>query len=120
MIEQMKDLPTNVVGFRATGKITKEEFDTVLIPAVDKVADTTGEINYLFVLETDVSNMSAGAWYDDMKVGLKHLLHWRKIAIASDQGGVNKVTDIAKHVMPGEVRSFTLSEIDEAVNWLAI
>ncbi len=120
MIEQMKELPANVIGFRATGKITKEEFDTVLIPAVDKVADTTGEINYLFVLETDVSNMSAGAWYDDMKVGLKHLLHWRKIAIASDQGGVNKVTDIAKHVMPGEVRSFTLSEIDEAVNWLAI
>lgn len=119
MIEQMKELPANVVGFRATGIITKEEFDTILIPAVDKVADATGTINYLFVLDSDVSNMTAGAWYDDMKVGLKHLLEWRKIAIASDQEGVNNVTDIAKHLMPGEVRSFVLSEVEEAIGWLA-
>lgn len=120
MIEQMKDLPANVVGFRATGKVTKEEFDTILIPAVDKVADATGKINYLFVLDTDVSNMSAGAWYDDMKVGLKHLMQWRKIAIASDQSGVNSFTDIAKHVMPGEVRAYTISQINEAAQWLAV
>ncbi len=101
MIEQIKDLPANVVGFKATGKVTKEDYDTILIPAVDKVADSTGHLRYLFVLDTDVSQLSAGAWYDDLKLGVKHLLQWKKIAIVSDQPYVNKFTDIAGHVMPG-------------------
>ena len=119
MIEQLQDLPANVVGFRATGKITKEEYDTILIPAVDRLADATGKINYLFVLDTDVSNLSAGAWYDDLMVGVKHLLQWRKMAIVSNQPSVNKFTDIAGHIMPGDVKSFTINQIDAAKAWVA-
>jgi len=119
MITQLQDLPTNVVGFRASGKVTKEEYDTVLIPAVNKLADATGKINYLFVLDTDISNLSAGAWYDDLLVGIKHLLQWRKMAIVSNQSGVNKFTDIAGHLMPGEVKSFTISQLDAAKAWVA-
>ncbi len=119
MIEQMTDMPENVVGFRATGKVTKNEFDRILIPAVDALADRAGELRYLFVLDTDVSNMSIGAWYDDMLVGAKHLLQWKKIAIVTDQPNVNKVTEIAAHVMPGEVRAYKIAELEVARNWLA-
>lgn len=35
MIEIMNDLPENVVGFRAMGKVTKEDYESVLMPAVD-------------------------------------------------------------------------------------
>lgn len=119
MIEQIKDLPENIVGFTATGKVTKEEYDTILIPAVDKLADTTGKLRYLFVLDTDISNMTTGAWYDDLKMGLQHLLQWKKIAIVSDQPMVNKVTDIAGVVMPGEVKAFTIKELVVAKEWLA-
>lgn len=120
MIEQIKDLPATVVGFRATGKVTKEEYDTVLLPAVDRLADATGKINYLFVLDTDISNMTAGAWYDDLKVGLQHLLQWRKMAIVSDQPAVNKVTDISAHIMPGEVKSFKIAELEAAKAWVSV
>lgn len=119
MIEQLNDMPAGVVGFKATGKVTKDEFDNILIPAVDRLADNTGKLKYLFVLDTDISNMSMGAWYDDMKVGLKHLLQWKKIAIVTDQPGVNKFTDMAAHIMPGEVRSYTIAELEVAKSWLA-
>ncbi len=119
MIEQIQDLPANVVGFRGTGKITKNEYDSSLLPAVDMLADSTGSLRYLFVLDSDVSNISTGAWYDDIKVGLEHLLQWKKIAIVSDQKYVNKFTQVFGTVMPGEVRAFTLSELDEAKKWVA-
>jgi hypothetical protein len=119
MIEQISGLPENIVGFKATGKVSKEEYDTILIPAVDKLANDTVKIRYLFVLDTDISNMSAGAWYDDLKVGLKHLLYWKKIAIVSDQPGVNKITDISSFVLPGEVKSFTIKELVIAKQWLS-
>ena len=35
MIETINDIPENVVGFRATGKVTKEDYEKVLMPAVD-------------------------------------------------------------------------------------
>lgn len=120
MIEQLKDLPANVVGFRGTGKITKDDYDAVLMPALDKFADRTGKINYLFVLDTDVSNISAGAWYDDIKAGLKHLSQWHKMAIVTDQKGVNSVTDAVGHLLPGEVKSFTIGELDAAKKWVAM
>jgi hypothetical protein len=119
MIEQLKDLPANVAGFRASGKVTKEEYDTILIPAVDKLADNTGKINYLFVLDTDISNLSVGAWYDDLKVGLKHLLQWRKMAIVSDQEMVNKGTAMAAPMLPGEVKAFTMTDMEYAKKWVA-
>ena len=117
MIEQIKNLPANVVGFRGT--ITKEEYDRVLIPAIDRLAAQTGKINYLFVLDTDVSNISAGAWYDDLKVGMSHLSQWRKIAIVSNQPNVNRFTGIVGHVLPGEVKTFTLQELAAAEKWVA-
>jgi hypothetical protein len=120
MIEQLKDLPANVVGFRGSGKITKEEYDRILIPAIRKLADRTGKINYLFILDTDISNISAGAWYDDLKVGLSHLLQWRKIAIVSDQDTVNRFSEITGHLLPGEVRAFPIKDLGPAKQWVAM
>jgi hypothetical protein len=35
MIEIINDLPQNVEGFHATGKVTKEDYEKVLMPAVE-------------------------------------------------------------------------------------
>ena len=115
----MNDLPAHVVGFRASEHVTKADYDTILIPAVDKLAKEKGKINYVFVLETDIKNLDLGALYDDLKVGLKHLLQWHKMAIVTDKPGVNKFTDMAGYVIPGEVRSYTISELEAAKKWAA-
>ena len=38
MIEIINELPENVVGFRATGKVTKDDYEKILMPAVDAQA----------------------------------------------------------------------------------
>ena len=81
MLQQMNELPTNVVGFSATGKVTVNDYETVLIPAVDKLVNKTGKINYLFVLDTDISDFNLGALMDDAKFGIKYFGKWHKIAI---------------------------------------
>ncbi|MBC7552892.1 MAG: STAS/SEC14 domain-containing protein [Taibaiella sp.] len=120
MIEQLKDVAADVVGFRATGQITKEDFDNVLLPAVNALAERKGDIKYMLILDTDISNLTPGAWFDDIKMGLMHLLKWRKMAIVTDQPGVNKMTDMAAHILPGEVKSYTIAETEEAKKWLAL
>lgn len=119
MLQVMNNVPANVAAFRASGEVTKQDYDTVLIPAVDKAAKQFGELHFLLVLDTEVKNFTLGAWLDDAKVGLKHLTKWKKMAIVSDQKSVEKVTDFLTYLMPGESKGFSHAEMNEAIKWVS-
>ena len=46
--------PDNVAAFRATGEITKEDYQTVVEPTVQKLVDRINEINFLFLIDTEI------------------------------------------------------------------
>lgn len=119
MLQYINDLPSHVVGIRATGEVTKEDMENVLIPRINELVDKQGEINYLLVLQTDVSNFTAAAWWDDLKLGLKNFTKWNKIAVVSDQKGVEWFTDAFRFFVPGNSKGFPLAEIDKAVAWIS-
>lgn len=119
MITILQNLPANVVGVRATGTITKEDFDNVVLPAVQEMADRTGKVNYILLLETEIGNFEAGAWMKDAVMGIKHLLKWNKVAIVTDQKAVANFTDAFSYVVPGEYKGFALSELEAAKSWVS-
>lgn len=118
MLQFINDLPANVVGIHAIGEVTDDDYDEILIPRLDELAKRQGKINYLLVLETDVSNFTMAAWWDDLKLGLKHFTQWNKIAVVSDQKGVQWFTDTFTHFIPGKSKGFALDELDAAVKWI--
>lgn len=118
MLQFINDLPGDVVGIHAIGEVTKEDFDKVLIPRIDDLSKRQGEIKYLLVLETDVSNFTMAAWWKDLVMGLKHFTEWKRIAVVSNQKGVEWFTDAFKHFIPGTSKGFALNELDEAVEWI--
>jgi hypothetical protein len=71
MIEIINDLPENVIGFRAIGKVTKEDYEKILVPAVNAHSKKFDKINFLLVLDTNVSNYTFGAWVNDAPTGIK-------------------------------------------------
>lgn len=119
MITKIEDVPTYVAAFKATGKVTKDDYESLVVPEVDKVVKLHGHIHFLLLLETDVSNLTPGAWMKDALMGVKHLSKWKKMAIVSDQKGVEKITDFLSPVIPGESKGFTLSELDAAKQWVS-
>jgi hypothetical protein len=119
MYQILDDVPANVVGVRAVGNITKEDFENVLLPAFEDLAKRTGQVNFLQLLDTDIKNFTLGAWIDDMKAGLKHFTKWNKVAIVSDQKGVNKFSDLFSYVAPGEFKGFPIAEYEEAKKWVS-
>ena len=94
MITEIKEVPTNMVAFRATGEVTKEDFEKVVFPAVEKVVERTGELNYLLLLQTDAKNFTFGAWWQDVILGLKELFKWRRAAIVTDSESIIRFTHI--------------------------
>src|SRR5579872_7130271 len=119
MLQFIKNLPSYVVGIRATGEVDKEDYEKVLIPRMEEMVKHQGEINYLLVLETDVRNFGIAAWLADFKLGLENFKRWKKVAIVTDQKGLEWLTYISRHFIPGESRGYKLSELNEAIDWVS-
>jgi hypothetical protein len=115
----MKDVPSNVVGVRAVGQVSKDDFEQTLIPAIDEVVRLYKEINFLMVLETDISNFTYGAWMQDAKMSLKHFGRWNKIAIVTDQKVIEKLAHIFNFISPAEAKGFPVSDVEIAKGWVA-
>ena len=116
MIEQIKDLPVNMVGFRATEKVNKDDFNSVL-ESVKRLVDSKGKLNYLPVFDTSSANFTVGAWLQDALLGIKNLTKWNRAAIVSDSDAIVTFTDIFSKLMPGEFRGFHKNELQQAIDW---
>lgn len=119
MLTEISGLPSFVFGVTATGEITYDDMVEVLLPGLERLVQNNDEIYYLLILNTDVANFTAGSWLQDFKAGLKNFTKWKKIAVVTDQSGVEKVTDIFSFAIPGNSKGFKMSELEEAKTWIS-
>jgi hypothetical protein len=119
MLQFISDLPDHVVGILATGEVNKNDYERVLIPRMEEFVRLQGQINYLLVLETDIQNFSAAAWWEDFKLGLKNFTKWKKVAVVTDQKGVEWFSDAFRHFIPGDSKGYKLSELEDAIRWVS-
>lgn len=108
-----------MVAFRATGEVTKEDFDQIVLPAVAELVQRTDKLNYLLVLDTPLKNFTLSAWIKDALLGLNNLTKWNRCAIVSDSDGINSFTNLFGMAMPGEFKGYKPEQLDEAINWVS-
>lgn len=118
MIQQINDVPANMVAFRADGEVTKDDFEMVK-QEVAKLVEKTDKLNYLLFLDNSPKDFTMGAWLQDALLGISNITKWNRAAIVSDSDAVIKFTDIFSKVMPGEFKGFTKLEYETAVSWVA-
>jgi hypothetical protein len=119
MIQYLQDLPSNIVGFKATGEITEKDFSETVLLKVQALIDKTDQLNYLLVLETSVSNFTIGAWMKDVFLGIKYLTKWNRAAIVSDVEAIRSFTTFFSYLMPGEFKGFEHKNLQQAIDWAA-
>lgn len=115
---QIISAPDNTVAFRAMGEVTKEDYQNVVVPAVEELVERTKEINFLLVLDTEVKNFTMGAWMEDAMLGLKNFGRWNRAAIVSDSDEVISFTDKFSYIVPGEFKGFKKEDFNKALNWV--
>ena len=118
MIEMLTGLPDNVIGFSAHGKVTSDDYEAHIVPAVEAALQQHDKVRLLYQLGDDFDGFEAGALWEDAKVGLTHLAAWERIAMVTDVDWLRSVTKAFGFAMPGEVRVFGNAEIDAARDWL--
>lgn len=118
MITLIPGLPRNVVGVEAYGKVTAEDYDRSLVPAVDaaRVASPAGKVRVLYVLH-DFPDYTAGAIWEDIFV-LARFRSWERIAVVCDADWLRKSLRAFAWMMPGEVKAFEPDGMDDARTWI--
>ncbi|HEY7342570.1 MAG TPA: STAS/SEC14 domain-containing protein [Ktedonobacterales bacterium] len=118
MIEVLDDFPDNVVGFRGTGHITRQDYETVVIPAVEAAFKQYKTIRLYYQFDPDFAGLDPGAMWEDFKVGMEHFTHWERIAIVTDMDWISNALKVFAFLMPGDIRHFTLADADQARAWI--
>lgn len=119
MIEAITDLPDNVLGFAAKGTVTADDYESVIMPAVDAMFSRREKVRFLYLLGEGFTGFGLGAMWDDTKLGLKHLRGWERMAVVSDVEWVRAAVRVFGLAMPGHVRVFHNDEIAEATRWIS-
>lgn len=118
MIEKIPDLPENVLGFKAKDTITDEDYQTIIIPAVEGRFSKHQKVRLLYHIGDGVNNIEAAAAWDDTKLGLGHLLQWEKMAVVTEIEWIRAGLKMFGLLIPGHVKVFHNSEFQAAKEWI--
>ena len=118
MIEQLLNFPDNVVAVVCTGRVTKEDYDAVLVPAVANVLKRQGKVRLYYETAADFVGIDPGAIWEDFKVGMEHLTRWERVAVVTDVEWIKQTVRFFSFLMPGAVKIFPTSETAQARAWI--
>jgi hypothetical protein len=117
MIRVMDHMPIGTIGFEATGKVTKEDYEGVLVPAVTAAMEH-GDIRLLYVLGDDFESYSPGAMWSDTRLWAGHRKAWERVAVVTDVDWIENAVKAFGWLMPGRIRVFDDDDVDQAKLWL--
>ena len=116
MITALHDLPPGIIGFEAQGTLHAEDYRDVVLPALEHAA-AEGDVRFL-IMVTSFDGMTAGALWEDLRMGLEHLQAWKRIALVTDVEWMRRASALFGWMTPGELRTFDVDQRAEAVAWL--
>lgn len=119
MIERLTDFPDNVVAFRCTGRVTKADYDTALVPAVQGALRIHNKVRLYYETGEDFDGLDPGAMWEDFKVGIEHLTRWEKVAVVTDVDWIRKAVHFFAFLMPATTKLFSCIEAAQARAWIS-
>lgn len=118
MFKIIEGLPSDVLGIEAVGKVTHEDYRSVLIPKAEAMM-AKGPIKLLYAIGQDFAGYELEAMWDDGAFGIKHWHEFKRIAVVADQAWMRNSISMFTPFFPAEVQLFTLSELPAARDWIA-
>ena len=115
MIEIIKGLPDNVVGFVASGRITATDCDEVLAPAVKRIKKRHEKLRLYYELECRFP----GAAWEDLDIEPLRLQAWERVAVVTDVSWMRQTVKALRFLIPAEIRVFPTLQAEEGRDWVA-
>lgn len=119
MIRVLNDMPAGVLGLEAIDDVEKEDYEEVLIPAVEAAIAEHGKVRLVYVLGPDFDEYEGEAVWEDLKLGAHHPSSFERIALVTDARWARPAMKVFSILLPGQARAFRLAEREAATHWAA-
>lgn len=116
MIEKMSQSAGNVLGYKITGKVKKEDY-AELNADVEALLQENETIGILLDLE-DMEGEDVKAWGADLKFGREYRKKIARMAIVGDKKWQKRMTALVDPLFAREAEFFPIDERDAAWQWL--
>jgi hypothetical protein len=118
MIELLPESSGGALAFRATGKLSDEDYKQVFIPRLEEALAASGQLKVMLVLDEGFTGWEPHAMWDDARWGMKHRNDFRKLAVVGGAKWIQWGTRVGGQLLKGEVRTFDLSQREAAWAWV--
>lgn len=118
MLETIKDLPSEIWGIRAKGKVSKDDYDQVVLPHLEEARREGRRVRFLYQLGPEFLGFTPGAAWEDARVGLRYLRLFERCAVVTDIDWVSAGVRGLATLMPCPVKVLGNAAFQEAVDWL--
>jgi hypothetical protein len=122
VVERIEGLPAGVLGFRLTGKLSRDEYHDALMQPIYAALERGEKLKILVELPDEFRGLDLGALWEDLRaagsVGLKQRAAWQKFALVTEKDWVRHGVSAFGWISPGELRVFDDGEREQAVAWL--
>ena len=119
MIRILSGMPAGVVGLEAVDDVEEEDYQDVIVPAVEAAIAEHGKVRLVYVLGPEFDEYEGEAVWEDLKLGARHPASFERIAIVTDARWAAPAIKILSVLWPGQARAFPLSELEAAKQWAA-
>ncbi len=120
MVEQIDGMAAGTLGFRLSGRITRDEYFQMLDPIREQL-DQGKKVSFLVETAPDFHGLDLGALWEDMKVagtvGLKYRSSWERLAVVTDKDWMRHGVAAFSWLIPGQIRVFEPAALEEAKAW---
>ena len=86
MLERMQHLPEGIDGVKAVGRVSREDYERVFEPLIDGARREGRRLRLLYQVGPEFEGFSAGAAWEDAKLGLASLRMFEGCAVVTDVG----------------------------------
>jgi hypothetical protein len=118
MIRISSEFPDNVVAIACEGRVTRKDYDDVLVPAVKSVLQRHQKIRLYYEITPQFSSIEPGAIWEDFILGVETLFRWERVAVVTEVAWIRHAVNAFRFLMPAEVRVFGLDEAAAARDWI--
>lgn len=117
--EVLEGYADDVLAIAAHGRITRDDYETVLIPRFEEKVRSEGKVKLLFVFGEDFKGYSPGAAWDDAKFGFLHMRELAGLAVVSDLEWLRLGLKAFAPIISCPVAVFHTDQLDEAQKWVS-
>jgi len=117
MFRFIDGMPPHVLAIEATGKVTHDDYHNTLVPKVEAML-AKGPIKMLYVIGKEFTGFELEALWDDGNLGFKHWRDFSHVAVVADQVWLRAAVNMFAPFFHGEVRTFGLSQLPAAKDWI--